>query len=65
MAIDLRGHGDTRTKNEGDLSTATQASDVIAVVRAVFGNDAPPIVLIGYSTTSPASDLSVYNYTIL
>nr|CAG4650224.1 EOG090X07NZ [Sida crystallina] len=49
MAIDLRGHGDSKTQKEEDLSAETCASDVINVVKAVFGEDAPPIVLVGHS----------------
>nr|CAG4644032.1 EOG090X07NZ [Lepidurus arcticus] len=49
MAIDLRGHGETKTSNEKDLSAARQAEDVIGVLRALYGDDLPPIVLMGHS----------------
>nr|XP_012147922.1 PREDICTED: protein phosphatase methylesterase 1 isoform X3 [Megachile rotundata] len=47
MAIDLRGHGDTHTTNEEDLSGDTLAEDVAAVVQATLGNS--PVILVGHS----------------
>ncbi|XP_076244514.1 protein phosphatase methylesterase 1 [Calliopsis andreniformis] len=47
MAIDLRGHGDTHTTNEEDLSAETLAEDVAAVIKAVTDND--PVILVGHS----------------
>lgn len=47
MAIDLRGHGDTHTTNEEDLSGDTLAEDVAAVVQATLGNT--PVILVGHS----------------
>jgi len=49
MAIDLRGHGKSKSQNEENLSAETQVSDVISVIKCMFGEDAPPIVLIGHS----------------
>jgi protein phosphatase methylesterase 1 len=49
MAVDLRGHGDTKTKKEDDLSAETAANDIGAVIRAVYGDEPPPIVLVGHS----------------
>ncbi|KAJ8882960.1 hypothetical protein PR048_014799 [Dryococelus australis] len=49
LAIDLRGHGDTVTSNDTDLSAETMARDVGAIVEAVYQSDLPPIVLIGHS----------------
>nr|CAG4651898.1 EOG090X07NZ [Triops cancriformis] len=49
LAIDLRGHGETKTTNETNLSASQQAADVIAVVQALYGDDPPPIVLLGHS----------------
>lgn len=47
MAIDLRGHGDTRTTRDEDLSADTLASDVAAVIEAATDNN--PVILIGHS----------------
>ncbi|KAJ8403875.1 hypothetical protein AAFF_G00347430 [Aldrovandia affinis] len=49
VALDLRGHGDTKVKNCEDLSAETMAKDVGKVVEALYGEDAPPIVMIGHS----------------
>ncbi|XP_029035790.1 protein phosphatase methylesterase 1 isoform X4 [Osmia lignaria lignaria] len=47
MAIDLRGHGDTYTTNEEDLSGDTLAEDVAAVIQATLENT--PVILVGHS----------------
>ncbi|XP_003393428.1 protein phosphatase methylesterase 1 [Bombus terrestris] len=47
MAVDLRGHGDTQTSNEEDLSSDTLAEDVAAIVKATTEND--PVILVGHS----------------
>ncbi|CAL1684248.1 unnamed protein product [Lasius platythorax] len=47
MAIDLRGHGDTYTTDDEDLSADTLASDVAAIIDAVASDT--PIVLVGHS----------------
>ena len=48
LAIDLRGHGESKTHNEENLSAETQADDVVSVINHIFGSDPPPIVLIGH-----------------
>ncbi|KAK3100220.1 hypothetical protein FSP39_016513 [Pinctada imbricata] len=48
-AIDLRGHGDTVTKDDGDLSAENLSSDVGAVIKELYGEEPPPIILIGHS----------------
>ncbi len=47
--MDMRGHGDSKTNNDENLSSETQADDVVAVVKHIFGTDPPPIVLVGHS----------------
>ncbi|XP_012277067.1 protein phosphatase methylesterase 1 isoform X2 [Orussus abietinus] len=47
IAIDLRGHGDTYTANEDDLSADTLALDVAAVIDRITHNR--PVVLVGHS----------------
>ncbi|XP_071443376.1 protein phosphatase methylesterase 1 [Hetaerina americana] len=53
MAIDLRGHGDTHTTDDSDLSADTLSSDVIAVIDAVLSEkdnlESHPLILIGHS----------------
>nr|CAB3265083.1 protein phosphatase methylesterase 1-like [Phallusia mammillata] len=47
IAIDLRGHGNTHTTNDDDLSASTLASDVCDVIEAL--NVDEPVILIGHS----------------
>ncbi|XP_043929329.1 protein phosphatase methylesterase 1 [Protopterus annectens] len=49
VALDLRGHGDTRVKNSEDLSAETMSKDVGNVVEVLYGDSPPPIMLIGHS----------------
>jgi protein phosphatase methylesterase 1 len=49
LAIDLRGHGHTRTSDEGDLSMQRMVDDVIAVMRAMYTQRMPPLLLVGHS----------------
>ncbi|XP_012268018.2 protein phosphatase methylesterase 1 isoform X2 [Athalia rosae] len=47
MAIDLRGHGDSHSRNDNDLSGDMLASDVAAIIKAVAPNS--PVILVGHS----------------
>lgn len=50
LAIDLRGHGDTHTNNDEDLSADTLSDDVIAVLKAMYPDEGcPNFILIGHS----------------
>ncbi|XP_072040987.1 protein phosphatase methylesterase 1-like [Amphiura filiformis] len=50
VAIDLRGHGDTKTANEEDLSAETLSSDIGNVISSLYGDEAaPPIIMVGHS----------------
>lgn len=50
LSIDLRGHGDTHTNNDDDLSADILSDDVIAVLKALYPDDkCPNFVLIGHS----------------
>ncbi|GAA0185321.1 protein modifying enzyme [Lithospermum erythrorhizon] len=49
VAMDLRGHGKSATDNELDLSIETMCSDVLAVLKAMYGDSPPAIVLVGHS----------------
>ncbi|KAM6907244.1 protein phosphatase methylesterase 1 isoform 2-T2 [Xenentodon cancila] len=49
VAMDLRAHGDTKVKNPEDLSADTMAKDVGKVVEVLYGENPPPIMIIGHS----------------
>ncbi|XP_025085238.1 protein phosphatase methylesterase 1-like [Pomacea canaliculata] len=49
LAIDLRGHGDTVTTDDTDLSADRLSSDVRDIIETYFGDDPPPVILIGHS----------------
>ncbi|TRY68284.1 hypothetical protein TCAL_04149 [Tigriopus californicus] len=49
LALDLRGHGQTRTSKDHDLSAEVMAQDVIRVLRHQFPEELPEIVLVGHS----------------
>ncbi|KAH8490060.1 hypothetical protein H0E87_022546 [Populus deltoides] len=49
VAMDLRGHGKTSTENELDLSVEAMCNDFFAVVKAMYGDSPPAIVLVGHS----------------
>ncbi|MBN3297172.1 PPME1 methylesterase, partial [Amia calva] len=49
LAVDLRGHGDTQVRNSDDLSTQTMSRDVANVVRAMYGEIPPPLILVGHN----------------
>ncbi|KAK2974097.1 hypothetical protein RJ640_020453, partial [Escallonia rubra] len=49
VAMDLRGHGKSSTENELDLSIETLCSDVLAVLKTMYGDSPPAIVLVGHS----------------
>lgn len=49
VAMDMRGHGKSSTENEIDMSTETLCNDVQAVVKTMYGDAPPAIVLVGHS----------------
>ncbi|KAK6746400.1 hypothetical protein RB195_012481 [Necator americanus] len=53
LAPDLRGHGQTQTQDEVDLSTERQVKDVINIFKTIFcenGDEEPPLVcVVGHS----------------
>ncbi|KAB0801319.1 hypothetical protein PPYR_05673 [Photinus pyralis] len=49
LAVDLRGHGSTKTDDESNLSLDVLAQDIELVVSTVYGDNPLPIVLIGHS----------------
>jgi hypothetical protein len=48
VALDMRGHGLSRTDNDDDLSAETFCTDVLNVINAMYGKDPPSIVLVGH-----------------
>ncbi|GAB0097466.1 Protein phosphatase methylesterase 1 [Sergentomyia squamirostris] len=50
LAIDLRGHGDSETTDDWDLSGTTLATDVAQVIATLYPEgSSPPIILVGHS----------------
>ncbi|KAM0940754.1 putative protein phosphatase methylesterase-1 [Dioscorea sansibarensis] len=49
VAMDLRGHGKSSTSNDLDLSIETLSNDVLAVLKAMYGDSPPSIILVGHS----------------
>lgn len=50
LAIDFRGHGDTRTIDEYDLSAATMANDIASVILKMYEDKMlPNILIMGHS----------------
>lgn len=49
IAIDLRGHGDSQTADEEDLSAETLATDVAKVLEALYPENPPQMMIIGHS----------------
>lgn len=43
MAIDLRGHGATKTEDDHDLSVRTVTQDVTKVLRAIYRDNIPEV----------------------
>jgi len=49
VAMDLRGHGESSTDNNLDLSIETLCNDVLSVLKAMYGDSPPAIILVGHS----------------
>lgn len=50
LAMDIRGHGNSQTQDDEDLSVSTLAKDVGDVLEALYGElVVPPVVLVGHS----------------
>jgi protein phosphatase methylesterase 1 len=50
IAIDIRGHGETKTTDENDLNIEILTNDVCQILHHLYNEDnAPPIFLIGHS----------------
>lgn len=48
-SLDIRGHGDTHTEDDDDLSIDTMSRDIKQVCDAIWKGESPPIVLVGHS----------------
>lgn len=49
VAMDLRGHGKSTTKNDLDLAIETLCNDVVALLKTMYGESPPAIILVGHS----------------
>ncbi|XP_038890776.1 protein phosphatase methylesterase 1 isoform X1 [Benincasa hispida] len=49
VAMDFRGHGKSSSENDLDLSIKTMCNDVLAVIKTMFGDSPPAIILVGHS----------------
>lgn len=49
LTIDLRGHGDTHTDNDDDLSSDTLAKDIGDLLLQMYPANMPPIYIVGHS----------------
>ncbi|XP_014668999.1 PREDICTED: protein phosphatase methylesterase 1-like [Priapulus caudatus] len=49
LAFDMRGHGDTVSKDDGDLSAETLSNDIEDLLQELYNDNLPPIILIGHS----------------
>ncbi|XP_044475068.1 protein phosphatase methylesterase 1-like isoform X3 [Mangifera indica] len=49
VAMDLRGHGKSSSENDLDLSVETMCNDVLVVIKEMYGESSPAIVLVGHS----------------
>ncbi|KAA0039282.1 hypothetical protein IC582_020510 [Cucumis melo] len=49
VAMDFRGHGKSSSENDLDLSIETMCNDVVAVIKTMYGDSPPAIVLVGHS----------------
>ena len=49
LAHDFRGHGDTHTSDDDDISTHRLVADTVALIRHVYPMTIPPILLCGHS----------------
>lgn len=49
VAIDVRGHGETKAKDSDDLSIETLVKDVEQILHKLYPQEIPPIILLGHS----------------
>jgi len=66
LAFDLRGHGDTKTSNDSDLSIETLSLDVGAVIQGFYINtEPPPVVLLGHRWVTFATLRECYHTHVI
>ncbi|KAI8761823.1 protein phosphatase methylesterase 1 isoform X1 [Biomphalaria glabrata] len=49
VAVDLRGHGDSVTSDDTNLSAEQMSSDVGNIIHSLYNDDPPPVILVGHS----------------
>jgi pimeloyl-ACP methyl ester carboxylesterase len=65
MAYDCRGHGDTITENDNDLSVETLTTDVVDLVNFVYSDQSVRIVLVGHSMGGAIAARAAYSSKII
>lgn len=69
LAIDFRGHGDTKTDDDDDLSAETMANDIASVINKLYEDKAPKNILImghsmGGAIAVHIADLNLLPYLV-
>ncbi|KAI9311112.1 Alpha/Beta hydrolase protein, partial [Dichotomocladium elegans] len=49
ISIDARGHGETQTSNDHDFSVTTLANDLANVLKTLYKDEKPDLILVGHS----------------
>ncbi|KAJ8493781.1 hypothetical protein OPV22_015502 [Ensete ventricosum] len=49
LSMDLRGHGKSVTDNDLDLSIETLCNDILSVLKTLYGDSPPAVILVGHS----------------
>ncbi|CAL9115341.1 unnamed protein product, partial [Musa acuminata var. zebrina] len=49
LSMDLRGHGKSVTDNDLDLSIETLCNDILCVLKTLYGDSPPAVILVGHS----------------
>ncbi|XP_038994488.1 protein phosphatase methylesterase 1-like isoform X1 [Hibiscus syriacus] len=64
VSMDLRGHGKSSSENDLDLSIETMCNDVFSVLKALYGDSTPAIVLVGHSMGGSVAVHNAANKTL-
>ncbi|KAG4987403.1 hypothetical protein JHK85_030386 [Glycine max] len=60
VAMDLRGHGKSLTEDDLDLSVETMCNDVLAVIKELYSDSPPAIILVGHRRDCANVLISLY-----
>ncbi|EEB17859.1 protein phosphatase methylesterase, putative [Pediculus humanus corporis] len=61
VALDLRGHGSTKTDDEFNLSAETLSKDIGGIIQELYQDESPPIILVGHSMGGAIAIHTAYN----